>query len=325
MPANLTPQYFAAEEKFREAKTSREKQKALRGMLSAIPKHKGTEKLQGDIKRKIAFLAEEEEQAKKRGGRGPSPDHVPREGCGQVVLVGGPNSGKSAFFGALTHAEPEIAAYPFTTRRPQPGMVDYGGVQIQLVDSPPYSDEYMEAWVPNVARNGHALLFIIDLSDETDREDRLVDLLGYMEGIGVSVLPEPAWEKEVEDPVFEKRGLLVGTKRDLAGTVPGEIGGFPLHPVSVESGEGLGEIPALLFRFLRVIRVHSKMPRQKPDMDRPFTLPVGSNVADLCRVVHKDFDEKLRFARLWREGDFQGIQIHHDHELVDRDIVELHM
>ncbi len=324
MPANLTPQYFAAEEKYKEAKTIRDKLKALRGMLSAIPKHKGTEKLQGDIKRRIALLADEEERAKKRGGRGPGPDHVPREGSGQVVLVGGPNAGKSALFGALTHAEPEVAPYPFTTQKPAPGMVGYGGIQIQLVDSPAYSDEYMESWVPNVARSGHAVALVVDLSGGAP-EDQLLHLLAYLEEAGLELLPEQAWGEEPDDPVFTKRALLVGTKSDLAAQVPEQVGDFPLHPVSVETGSGLEELPSLLFRLLHVLRIYSKMPRQKPDMDRPFTLPIGSTVGDLCRQVHKDFSDKLRFARIWREGAFQGIQVHPDYILLDEDIVELHI
>ncbi|MFH1278110.1 MAG: GTPase [Candidatus Eisenbacteria bacterium] len=326
MPANLTPQYFHAEEKYKEAKNVRDKLKALRGMLSAIPKHKGTEKLQGDIKRRIALLTEEEERAKKSGGRGPGLDHVPREGSGQVVIVGVSNAGKSALFDALTHAEPVVAPYPFSTQKPQPGMVEFGGVQIQLVDSPAWSDEYMEAWVPNVARSGHAVILAIDLSGETDPEDQLLTILGHMEEAGMSLVPEPEWGTAViGDPVFRKRALALGTRADLAKSVPAEVGGFPIHPVSAETGAGMSEVPGMLFDLLRIIRVYSKMPHRPPDYERPFTLDAGSNVGDLCRIVHKDFADKLRFARLWREDSFQGIQVHRDHDLVDKDVVELHM
>ncbi|MBN1824900.1 MAG: 50S ribosome-binding GTPase [Candidatus Eisenbacteria bacterium] len=324
MPANLTPAYHAAEAKYKEAANPRDKLKALRGMLSALPKHKGTEKIQADLKRRIALLGEEEENAKKKGGRGPSPDYVPHEGSGQVVLVGGPNAGKSALLGALTGAEPEVAPYPFSTLRPRPGMAEYEDVQIQLVDTPPFSDEFMESWLGNVPRNGHAVLLVVDLSGE-DPEDQLLALLGHLEEAGLHVVPEESWEEPIEDEVYGKRALLVGTKADLAGPPPEKAGDFPLHPVSVQTGAGLSEIPPLLFRMLRIFRVYSKMPGHKPDLSRPFTLPIGSTVGDLCRQVHKDFAEKLRFARLWREGSFQGIQIHRDHVLEDRDVVELHM
>ncbi|MFH1679994.1 MAG: GTPase [Candidatus Eisenbacteria bacterium] len=324
MPANLTPQYFAAEEKYKEAKSPQEKLKALRGMLSAIPKHKGTEKLQADIKRRISLVEEEEERSRKRGGRGPSPDHVPREGAGQVVIVGEPNSGKSALFAALTNAPAEVAPYPFATQRPRPGMVSFEDIQIQLVDTPPFSDEYMEPWVPNIPRSGNGVLIVVDLSGD-DPDDQLLRLLAHMESAHLALLPEGEWDRRIEDEVFTKRALLAGAKADIARGVPESVADFPLRPVSAETGQGIDALPALFFRMLRVMRVYSKMPGHKPDMQRPFTLPVDSSVGDLCRSVHKDFAEKLRFARLWREGAFQGIQVHKDHGLIDRDVVELHM
>jgi ribosome-interacting GTPase 1 len=324
MPANLTPQYFAAEEKFKEAKNAQDKLKALRGMLSAIPKHKGTEKLQADIKRRIAQVQDEEERAKKKGGRGPSPDHVPREGAGQIVLVGEPNVGKSALFAALTGAEAEVAPYPFSTQRPRPGMLLHEDVQIQLVDTPPFSEEFMESWVPNIPRGGSGVLVAVDLSGDP-ADDQLIRLLAFLEDAHLTLVPEPDWAREIEDEVYVKRALVIGTKADLASSVPERAGDFPVHPVSAESGEGIGAMPGLLFRMLRIIRVYSKMPGHKPDMQRPFTLPIGSTVGEMCRQVHKDFADKLRFARLWREGSFQGIQVHQDHGLLDRDVVELHM
>ncbi|RPJ49205.1 MAG: TGS domain-containing protein [Candidatus Latescibacterota bacterium] len=324
MPANLTPQYFAAEEKFKTARNAAEKLKALRGMLSAIPKHKGTEKLQADIKRRISLVQEEEERAQKKGGRGPSPDHVQREGAGQIVIVGEPNTGKSALFAALTGAPPEVAPYPFTTQRPRPGMMAFEDVQIQLVDTPPFSDEYMEPWVPNIPRSGDGLLLAIDLSAASP-EDQLLGLLAFLERGRVKAIPEREWAEGPADPVLEKRALLVGLKADLAPARPEEVGDFRLRPASARTAEGLGEVASACFRMLRIIRIYAKMPGHKPDMQRPFTLPIGSTVGDLCRTVHKDFAEKLRFARLWRTGSHQGIQVHRDHSLVDRDVVELHM
>jgi hypothetical protein len=324
MPANLTPQYFAAEEKFKQAKTAQDKLKALRGMLSAIPKHKGTEKLQADIKRRISLVQDEEERSQKKGGRGVSPDHVPREGAGQIVIAGEPNVGKSALFAALTNAPPEVAPYPFTTQRPRPGMMLVEDVQIQLVDTPPFSTEFMEPWVPNIPRLGNGIVLAIDLAGDPP-EDQLLRLLGFLEEGHVTAVPEGEWERELPDEVFQKRTLLVGTKADLAGTIPAAVAEFPLRPVSAESGEGIGVIGGFLFRMLRIIRVYSKMPGHKPEMERPFTLPVGSTVGDLCRNVHKDFAEKLRFARLWRGETHLGIQVHQDHVLIDRDVVELHM
>src|SRR5215471_11393090 len=88
MPANLPPEYKAAEAAFRKARDPRERLEWLREMLRTIPKHKGTDHLQGDIKRRIKELSEELERPQKRrrtwrsgGGhpaRGRSADHADR-------------------------------------------------------------------------------------------------------------------------------------------------------------------------------------------------------------------------------------------------------
>ena len=89
MPANLSPAYHEAEGRYRAAKSSEDKIAALEEMLRVIPKHKGTEKLQGGIKSRIAKLRL---QPTKKGARGQS-HHIPSEGAGQVALVGPPNGG----------------------------------------------------------------------------------------------------------------------------------------------------------------------------------------------------------------------------------------
>jgi hypothetical protein len=147
MPANLTPQYRAAEAGLKVARTVEEKRAALEEMLSTIPKHKGTEKMQADLKRRLARLRQEQET---RAGRHAHAIRVEPEGAAQVMLLGPPNSGKSALLAALTRAEPEVADYPFTTTRPQPGMMLFEDVQIQLVDLPPVTREHMDPWLANV-------------------------------------------------------------------------------------------------------------------------------------------------------------------------------
>ncbi|MFN3476461.1 MAG: GTPase, partial [Candidatus Methylomirabilales bacterium] len=142
MPANLPPQYHEAEQRYREAKTPQEKIEALEEMLAIIPKHKGTEHLIGDLRRRIA---KHKAEAQKKGGpRRGSSIFVEREGAGQVVLVGPPNAGKSTIVGLLTNAKVEVAEYPFTTRKPVAGIMPFENIQIQLVDLPPISTEYME-------------------------------------------------------------------------------------------------------------------------------------------------------------------------------------
>ncbi len=325
MPANLTPQFYAAEAKYKEATNTRDKLKGLRGMLSAIPKHKGTEKLQGEIKRKIAQIGLEEEQGRKSGSRGASVDHVPHEGAGQVVLVGEPNVGKSTFFSAVTGASAEAAPYPYSTLKPQPGMVRFEDIQVQLVDSPPYSDEFQEAWLPNVARHADALVFVVDLAADNSPGEQFSHLRKSLKDHDINIVPEKAGDDDLPDEEWVKRTIVIGNKTDLAGEIPDCIGEFPVIPVSAGKGEGIASLPPLLFRMLRIVRVYTKLPGKKPDMEKPFVLPIGASVGDFCRLVHKDFARKLRFARLWREGSFQGIQVHQEHDVTDGDIFELHL
>jgi ribosome-interacting GTPase 1 len=138
MPANLTPQYLEAEAKFKQAKGVPEKIKALEVMMAVIPKHKGTEKLRGQLKSRMAKL-KEELQRRPALGKTEFLYNVKRDGAGQVALLGLPNVGKSCLLSQITHAHSEVGDYPFTTQRPIPGMMEFENIRIQLVDTPPSS------------------------------------------------------------------------------------------------------------------------------------------------------------------------------------------
>ena len=145
MPANLTPEYFQAEQKFKSASSIPQKIGALEEMMRVIPKHKGTEKMQADLKRRLSRLRKESQKKKSTASQKPF-YQIEREGAGQIIFCGPPNSGKSQLLASLTHAEPEVGDYPFTTRVPQPGMMPYEDIQIQLVDAPPLSRQFLEPW-----------------------------------------------------------------------------------------------------------------------------------------------------------------------------------
>jgi len=105
-------------------------------MLAIIPKHKGTDRLQADIKRRLS--KHKEESQKKKGAQiQRSIFHIDKEGAAQVVIIGPPNTGKSSLVDKLTKASPEIADFPHTTHKPTPGMAQYENIQFQLVDTPP--------------------------------------------------------------------------------------------------------------------------------------------------------------------------------------------
>ena len=328
MPANLTPQYLDAEKRYRQAQTVQEKLATLKEMLATIPKHKGTEKLQADIKRKIARLKDDLEKKKKQK-RGFTL-YVEKEGAGQVALVGMPNVGKSQLITAVTHANPEVADYPFTTRVPHPAMMVYQNVQIQLVDLPPVSAEYMENWVPGLVRNADAVLLLFDLS----APDPLEQIEGVREQLRqrkIELVAQYPAEPQ-NSSIAYKRTLLVGNKIDLAGAMDNlqivnelyaEV--FPSLAISAKTGEGDEIFREMVFRVLDILRVHSKSPGHEAELDRPFIFKRGSNLLDFARAVHKDFAEELKFARVWGTGKFDGQRINRDYILMDGDVIELHI
>ncbi len=330
MPANLTAQYKEAEARYRDATTYEEKLETLREMLALLPKHKGTEKLQADIRKRLSKLEDEEAHAAKSGHRGPDVGHVKKEGAGQWVLLGPPNAGKSALLAALTHAHPEVADYPFTTRLPQPGMMPFEDVHVQLVDTPAVAPGHTEAWLPNLAHGADGVLLVLDVTAD--------DVEGAWRALGEVLEKAHVWPKgrplpPGASPLLQPRPVVVllnrsdedpdGTFAALAREAVGE--GLPVFPVSALRGDGLDALRPVLFAELRRIRVYTKEPGHKPDMGRPFVLRQGATVDDLASLVHKDLAARLKFARIWgAHARFEGQQVDRHHALEDRDVVELH-
>ena len=323
MPANLTPQYRAAEAKFKAARTTDEKKAALEEMLATIPKHKGTEKMQADLKRRMARLRQEEETHAAKHGH---VVHVDPEGVAQVVLLGPPNSGKSALLGSLTRAEPNIADYPFTTTYPQPGMLVFEDVQIQLVDLPPVAAEHMDSWMPNVVRGADAALFVVDPTSRELPED--VEIVRQrMADVRIPLVGELPEDADYRDTPLAT--LMVLSKADQARPEDVEVirelyaDAYPILEISVTTRAGLEALKVAIWRRLQLVRVYAKPPGKPADRTDPFVLPVGSSVVDLAERVHRDLAANLAFARVWG-GKLDGQRVARDFELRDRDVVELH-
>ena len=329
MPANLTPDYLAAEARFREAQTTEDKLAALDEMYATIPKHKGTEKMRADIKRRISKLREKEKQSGKKGKRFDE-FHVEKQGAGQVVLLGPPNSGRSTLLSRLTSAEPQIADYPYTTRSPMPGMMEFEDVSIQLVDTPPMFGEHTEGGVISLARNSDSIALTLDASDNT-----LLDQIEEMRQATAKSRTVLAGARspgtDLTPGAVARPTLIVANKIDLAGADGNLIvleefyaAEFDICRVSALTGGGLEDLRRALFDSLRIIRVYTKIPGKPPDLAKPFTLKRGSTLMDFAGAIHKDFVHKLRFARAWGKHHLDGAQIGREHMLEDGDVVELH-
>jgi uncharacterized protein len=325
MPTNVSPEYKAAETRYRAAKTDEERLEALEEMGSTLNKHKGTEKLYADIKRRIKALREGGE---KQVGKRTHAIKVEREGAGQVVLVGEPNAGKSALLAAVTNATPEVADYPYTTRAPIPGMLIHGDVGIQLVDLPPVSAQYTESWVYNIVRTADAVLLVVSLvgADPTTAiEEPKKELLEHAK---VPLLGRG--EKAPDDPrLAAKPVVLVATHLDVPGAE--ETLGIvrELYPSLPIAGVGKGTDPKpvlapVVYDMLGVVRVYSKAPGKEPDRSKPYVFKRGSTLLDFAARVHRDIAERLSYARVWGLGKYDGQRVQRDYVLSEGDVVELH-
>lgn len=329
MPANLTPEYKKADEQYRNASTDEERLLALEEMLRTIPKHKGTEHMQADIKRRISKLRETlEGRAKKGGGKQTDLFHIPKTGAGQVALIGTPNCGKSSILAALTNAPVHVADYPFSTDKPVPGMARFEDTQIQLVDTPPITADYAAPGQVNVYRGADLIAIVIDLS---------ADVLEQMD-ICTRYLDSHRLILDEKTPAFTDSGsplgrktFVIATKADIApqGTLQTmqELTDRPFEfiEISTKTGQNLDTLVRRIFEMLDVVRIYAKKPGHEPDFKDPFTLPRGSTVMDLAFKIHRELAEQLKSARAWgAPGIHDGQNVPRDHILSDREIIELH-
>ncbi len=328
MPANLPPEYHKIESELRTARSPQEKIEIYERLIAVIPHHKGTDKLIAMYRQKIAKAREEGERRSTTAKRGPQ-YKVDKSGAGQVVLVGPPNAGKSLLVKKLTGAEPEVADYPYTTRAVAPYMMPFENVQVQLLDTPPVTAEDMETWFPELVKLADAVLLVADLGD-LETAFVLDGILGRLRERKVEFAASDA-EVPPERP-FLKRTLLAANKSDRDGTagVFADLRVLPDGPfdrlaVSAMTGAGLEDLRRRIFRLLRVVRVYSKIPGHKADRDSPFILRRGGTVLDMAKVVHKDFSDKLNYARVWNASGLDGLRVNRDYVLADEDVVELHL
>lgn len=329
MPANLPPQYFETEKKLKDARTPQQKIEILEELLSIVPKHKGTEKLQALLKTKIAKLKSAAQKKPTIARHGPT-YQIEKSGAGQIILVGPPNAGKSMLVKSLTNAHPEVADYPFTTHTPSPAMMEYENIQIQLIDTPPITPEYMEVWHYELIKMADGVILLLDLGSR--------DPFHVFQNLSAKLK-----EKRIEiascrsgtppkSGTFIKKTLIVANKIDLPSAEENFLSmkkaleqQFDLIAVSALRGDNLEDLKKNMFVSLDVLRVYSKVPGKKIDYNDPFTFKKGSTLMDMAETVHKDFAQKLRYARIWGKNKYQGQKVNRDYVLEDGDVIELHI
>ena len=331
MPANLTPQYKKAEEEYRRAQTPEDEVRCLELMLREMPKHKGTDKLQAELKAKISKAKHEAEQSKKAGKKGHHGPHIQRQGAGRATIIGGPNAGKSQLLARLTRATPEIAPYPFTTREPQPGMMPWEDVQVQLIDTPPITADMLDPQVLGLIRGSDLTLLLFDAGadDGIDALQAVLDRLNqtktrlakesYLdeEDVGLSFTHTFLLHNKIDLPGADERIAML---KEFSPTA------FREFRISAEHGSGLEELRNAIYEALDVVRVYTKLPTKKEaDFDKPFTLKRGGTLHDVAELGHRDMAANFKYARVWGTAVLApGTQMKGDYVVHDKDVVEIH-
>jgi hypothetical protein len=327
MPTNLPADYFNAEERFRSATTPEDKVKYLEEMMSTIPKHKGTDHLRADLRKKISKL-KTATTSKKSSKKQASPYHINKEGGGQIVIIGCTNAGKSSLVQTQTNAEPEVSHVPFTTWTPMPGMMYIDNIQVQLIDTPPFSEDYIDPEFLNLIRRVDLVLIMVDLHTDPVQQLKFIyqklqenriapkHLEGQVETEGFLLyVPSLVLVNKYDNEEYEETFQIFKQLLDME---------YPMLPVSTQTGYNIDTLKQIIFEKLGVIRVYSKAPGKEVDKSAPFVVEKGIQLADFAGKVHKDFQENLKTARIWgTSADFEGQMVSRNHVLEDEDVVEL--
>jgi len=331
MPANLPPQYYELEREFNKEKDLRERLRMAEELLRIMPKHKGTDKLQAEMKAKIARFKKMLQEPAKSGPtrQAPTHDHIEREGAGQIILIGPPNCGKSSLVDILTAAKPLVADFPYSTREPLTGMMEFGGIQFQLIDTPPISIDHYESYLGNLIRNADLVLLVADLADPKMLENLQI-VIDRLHDKNIVLTPQP--KAVPDDPRFKYQKTLICAHKefeDESGSAQTALRtrfpDFEIIPTSILDDAALEGLQKAIFRALAIIRVYTKQVGHEVEKRDPVVLPVGGTVLDAANAIHKDFGAKLKFAKIWGEGKFDGQRVKADYVLTDGDVVEFHI
>lgn len=319
MPANLPPTYYKLKHQHEAAKTDEERLSLLEEMLRIVPKHKGTEKVVSDLRKRIAVIKKggSAKGGKKSGKKGYS-EHIPKQGAGQIVMLGPPNSGKSSILANFTKAKSEVSPTPYTTTIPVVGMLPYDNIQFQLIDTPSIVQDFISPTVLTLVRNADLCLGVVSLAN-----DSLLDELDTV----ITVFNDQRGKSEEDNLGY----LVVANQVDAPGAfdrleILKEFYGeeFPIFSLSSETGEGKDELLKGIYNTLDIVRVYPKAPGKPIERDDPIVLPNGSTVLDAAMGLHKDFAE-FKFARIWGPEWHDGQPVSRNDAIYDGDVVEFHL
>jgi len=359
MVSNITVEYANAQKKYAEAKTPEEKLAALLEMKSGAPTHKGAENLRSDLTKKISELKSEIERLKssgaKKGGSASNAMYVRKEGVGQVVLIGPPNSGKSWLLNKLVGKDiAEVTPYPFATMIPVPAMMNFDGALIQLVELPALIEgssegKAMGKEIISMVRNSDAVVIVAqNRSDIEVLAKELKNSYVYLNRVrppidvkvstfpGIQIsgkeflkFPVDQLEQYLKNSGYSNSSVIItgviNSLKDVAEALDEKIvykKAIIINPYDY-SEHKVVDWKCQIFLLLDKILVFTKKPGQSIDQKEPVALNKGSTVFDVATVLHKDLAKKLKFARVWGSTKFEGQRVGPEYELKNKDVVEI--
>ncbi len=319
MPANLPPTYYKLKHQHEAAKTDAERLELLEEMLRIVPKHKGTEKVVSDLRKRVAVLKKGASgKGSKGAGKKGYSEHIPKQGAGQIVMFGPPNSGKSQILAKYTKAKSEVSPTPYTTTMPVVGMLQYENIQFQMIDTPSVMQDFISPMVLTLVRNCDLCLTVVSLASD--------DILEELELVLTTL---KNLHEETEEPL--QSCIVVANQSDTEGAeerleILTEFYGeeLEIYPVSAETGEGIEKLFDGIYETLNIVRIYPKAPGKRLERDDPIVLPIGSTVLDAAMGLHKDFAE-FKFARIWGPEWHDGQPVSRNDVIYDGDVVEFHL
>ncbi len=296
---NQSPQYQKAEVMFLKAQSNEEKLKWLEEMMRECPKHKSAEKMLANLKTRYIKLKGKIEKNKKVS-KGAAKKGIKKEDL-QAVIIGKTNSGKSSLISALTNTTPLVSEIQFTTKSPAVGMLNYNGVNIQLVEVPAIESDYYDKGIVHTA---DLVIILVDKIEQVD------EIKNKLEEINPNALI-----------VFNKIDLLDSNeKRKAEATLKSRKLNFVV--ISAKTGENLNELKERIFADFNRIRVYTKEPG-KNRSEKPVILDLNSTVKDIAEKILKGFSKKVMETRIWGPSSkFSGQKVGLNHVLKDMDVVE---
>ncbi len=331
MPANLPPQYYELERQFNKETDLAEKLRLAKELLAVMPKHKGTDKLQADLKAKISKLKLQIESGTKKHGAHHVDrfSHIEKEGAGQVILIGPPNSGKSSMLDYYTNARPLIADYPYSTHEPLTGMMQFESIQFQLIDTPAIAEQPIPSYLPNLIRQADLVVWLLDINDPAI-DKQVSELRTKLLEKNIILIPPKTNPGENTGFVYKKT-LIAAHKYsspesdDALSDLKMRLPEFPIMPTSILETSLMEGFKKAIFEAFDIVRVYTKRSGHEPDFSDPVVLPKGSTVGDAALRLHKDFALKLQYAKIWGKGKFEGQRVKSNFVLSDEDIIEFHI